>query len=447
MQYGWTAPVIPILQSDDTPVVITHNDEVWLETIYMLGGFAGLPITIYLVDKIGRKRSILLSSACSLVAWILIAVANRVEYLYIARFLTGVAGDVAFVSSPMYIAEIAEQKIRGFLAGLIYIMMLVGTLIVYAVAPFVQIYVSSIVGASFLAFQLCTFTFMPESPYYLLVNNRKAAAAESLRRLRGNVNVENELREISAAVERQNHEKGRPQDLVLIPSNRKALIIMVVLNIAQHFSSISVILMNLHSILEAAGSIYIETKYAAIIFAVVMLVAAVSAVIVVDKLGRKILLTSSSLLTGTSLAVLAIYFAMKHVGYDTSSYSWIPIASVMVYAAVFKYGLGVVPIILLGELFPTSVKAMGMTIADCSYVVFAALSLYIYPLLATNYGIHVPFFIFAASCIFTAIFCALFIPETKGKTLDEIQFILKGIPLEDNRPTRSMGNGRYSQKD
>lgn len=447
MQYGWTAPVIPILQSDETPVVITHKDEVWLETIYMLGGFAGLPITIYLVDKIGRKRSILLSSACSLVAWILIAVANRVEYLYIARFLTGVAGDVAFVSSPMYIAEIAEQKIRGFLAGLIYIMMLVGTLIVYAVAPFVKIYVSSIVGASFLAFQLCTFTFMPESPYYLLVNNRKAAAAESLRRLRGNVNVENELHEISAAVERQNNEKGRPQDLVLIPSNRKALIIMVVLNIAQHFSSISVILMNLHSILEAAGSIYIETKYAAIIFAVVMLVAAVSAVIVVDKLGRKILLTSSSLLTGSSLAVLATYFAVKNAGYDTTSYSWIPIASVMVYAAVFKYGLGVVPIILLGELFPTSVKAMGMTIADCSYVVFAALSLYIYPLLAINYGIHVPFFIFAASCIFTAIFCALFIPETKGKTLDEIQFILKGIPLEDDRPTTSMSNGRYSQKD
>lgn len=444
MQYGWTAPIIPILESEDSPVAITDTDEVWLETIYMLGGFAGLPVTIYLVDRIGRKKSILLSSACSLLAWVLIAVANRVEYLYVARFLTGVAGDVAFVSSPMYIAEIAEQKIRGFLAGLIYIMMLVGTLIVYAVAPFVQIYVSSIVGAAFLAFQLCTFTFMPESPYYLLVNNRKAAAAESLRWLRANANVEDELQEISSVVERQNNEKGRPQDLVLIPSNRKALIIMVVLNIAQHFSSISVILMNLHSILEAAGSVYIESTYAAIIFAVVMLVAAVSAVIVVDKLGRKILLTTSSLLTGTSLAVLASYFAVKNSGYDTTSYSWIPIASVMVYAAVFKYGLGVVPIILTGELFPTSVKAMGMTIADCSYVLFACISLYIYPALANSYGIHVPFFIFAASCIFTAVFCALYIPETKGKTLDEIQFILKGIPLEDDKSNTK--NGKYSQK-
>lgn len=173
MQYGWTAPVIPILQSEDSPVPITEGDVVWLETIYMLGGLAGLPVTIYLVDKIGRKRSILLASASSLIAWILIAVASNVELLYAARFLTGIAGDVAFVSTPMYIAEIADQKIRGFLAGLIYIMMLVGLLIIYAVAPFVKIYVSSSVGAAFLVFQLCTFAFMPESPYYLLVKNKK----------------------------------------------------------------------------------------------------------------------------------------------------------------------------------------------------------------------------------------------------------------------------------
>lgn len=425
MQYGWTAPIIPILESDNTPVEIGDSDEVWLETIYMLGGLAGLPITIFLVDKIGRKRSILVASTTSLLAWVLIAVANHVAYYYVARFMTGVAGDMAFVATPMYIAEVAEQKVRGFLAGLIYIMMLVGLLVVYSVVPFVEIWQSSIVGASFLVFQLVTFTFLPESPYYYLIKGKKEKAEKSLKHFRSNCNVEQELRTIALAVERQQQERGKPQDLIMVDSNRKGLIIMSVLNAAQHFSSISVILMNLHSILNAAGSIYIESTYAAIIFAVAMLVAAVIAVAVVDKAGRKILLTTSSLLTGISLAVLATYFAVKNAGVDTSAFSWVPIASIMVYAAVFKYGLGVVPIILLGELFPTSVKAMGMTLSDTMYVSFAAISLYLYQELAV-FGLEIPFFVFSASCIFTAIFCMWYVPETKGKTLEEIQYILKG---------------------
>lgn len=425
MQYGWTAPVLPILESDDAPVKIADSDEVWLETIYMLGGLAGLPITIYLVDKIGRKRSILVASTTSLIAWVLIGVANHVAYYYVARFMTGVAGDMAFVATPMYIAEVAEQKVRGFLAGLIYIMMLTGLLVVYSVVPFVKIWQSSIVGASFLVFQLLTFTFLPESPYYYLIKQKKEKAEASLKHFRSNCNIERELRSIALAVERQEQERGKPQDLIMVDSNRKGLIIMSVLNAAQHFSSISVILMNLHSILNEAGSIYIESTYAAIIFAVVMLVAAVIAVAVVDKAGRKILLTTSSLLTGISLAVLATYFAIKNAGVDTSTFSWIPIASIMVYAAVFKYGLGVVPIILLGELFPTSVKAMGMTLSDTMYVSFAALSLYLYQELAV-FGLEIPFFVFSASCIFTAIFCVWYVPETKGKTLEEIQYILKG---------------------
>lgn len=447
MQYGWTAPIIPILLSDDSPVPITEDDEVWLETVYMFGGIAGLPATIYLVDKIGRKRSILLSSVTSLISWILIATASKVEVLYVARFMTGVAGDVAFVSTPMYIAEIAEQKIRGFLAGLIYIMMLVGTLIIYAVAPFVEVYVSSIVGAAFLAFQLCTFTFMPESPYYHLVKGRKEAAENSLKKLRGKCDLDRELREITRTVERQNSEKGRPQDLIMVPSNRKALLIMVVLNIANHFSSISVMLMNMHSILQEAGSVYIDSTYAAIIFAAIMLIAATTAVSVVDKAGRKILLTTSSVLTGTSLAVLATYFALKNSGMDTDSFSWLPIVSVMVYAAVFKYGLGVVPIILLGELFPTSVKAMGMTISDCTYVVFGTISVYLYKALASAYGIHVPFYLFAGSCLFTALFCYFVIPETKGRTLDEIQYILKGLSPEEARKNSLKRNGSLKEND
>lgn len=431
MQYGWTAPALQILRSPDTPVPIQDSDVVWLETLLMLGGLAGLPITIYIVDAIGRKYSILLSSIVSLIGWILIATAYRVEFLFVARFIIGICGDVAFVATPMYIGEIAEKKIRGILGGLIYLMMLVGLLVVYCVTPFVTIWVSSLVGVTFILLQLGSFAFMPESPYYLLMRNKPEEAAKSLQWFRNSADVNTELQEIMAAVDRQQKEKKRPQDLFLVKSNRKAITIMGILNAAQHFSSISVMLMNLHEILKDADSIYIKPEWSGIIFSAVMLVAATLAVAFVDKVGRRLLLTTSSTITGLSLAVLASFFAVKNSGVDTSVVSWIPTASVLVYAAAFKAGLGIVPIILTGELFPTSVKAIGMTFADSMYVIFSVTSLHLYQALKDAYGLHVPFFIFAGSCIFTAIFCAFFLPETKGKTLEEIQMMLKGIKPEE----------------
>ncbi|EFA10110.1 facilitated trehalose transporter Tret1 isoform X1 [Tribolium castaneum] len=442
MQYGWSAPLIPVLQSPDSPVKITETDAVWLENIYMIGGMAGLPITIYCVDRIGRQKTIIGACITNLIAWIIIAVGNSVEYLLLARFLTGLAGDVNFVAAPMYIAEIADQKIRGFLAGIIYLMMLLGILVIYSVGPFVPVYASSVVGMGLLIFELLTYPFMPESPYYLLGKGKYEAAQKSLRRLRGTMDVDKELQEISKAVERQRSERGRPQDLILIKSNRKALLIMSVLNAAQHLSSISVILMNLHKILEAAGSIYMSSQVAAIIFAAAMLISASSASFIIDKYGRKILLTSSSLLTGLSLLVIAIYFQLQNSGVDVASVSWIPIASVMVYAAVFKFGLGMVPIVMTAELFPAKVKAMGMTLSDLMYLLFGLISIEMYHVLSEAYGIQVPFFIFAASCLLTAAFCAFVIPETKGKTLEEIQFILKGEPYE---PPHVVENGKSSE--
>lgn len=426
MQYAWTAPVIPILLGPDSPVEATESQTEWLETLLMLGSFTGLSVTIFFVNRIGRKKSLLLSSFVTLIVWIVTAVAPRIEYIFVARAFAGSAGNMAFVAAPMYIAEIADQKIRGFLSSIVYLMMLVGVVLIYSVGPFVPIYAHCIIGGALVLVELIVFPFMPESPYYLLQKNQPEKAKESLQWLRPNQNIEKELEEIKAAIERQVTERGRPQDLIMVPSNRKAILIMGMLNWAQHFSSVSVLFMNMHVILEAAGSIYIDSSTAAIIFSVIMLIAASSASLTIDRFGRKTLLTLSSVLTGLCLLMMAIYFTLKNREYEVASVSWIPILSVMLYACVFKLGLGMVPIVLTAELFPAKMKAMGMTVADGMYVISSLLSLLIYQKLKDDYGMEFPFYIFSVSCFLAAICTVLFIPETKGKTLEEIQFILKG---------------------
>ncbi|KAK9873136.1 hypothetical protein WA026_021371 [Henosepilachna vigintioctopunctata] len=429
MQYGWSAPLIPVLEKPDSPVEITDSHKDWIENIYLIGGLCGVPLTIFLVDRIGRKYSVIAAGLLSLAAWILMAVATQPWMILLPRFMTGVAGDVAFVAAPMYIAEIADQKIRGFLASLIYTMMLIGIFIIYVIGPYLSVFVSSCVGGSFLLIQLVTFPFMPESPYFYLCKGKYEKAKRSLERLRVNPDVEKEIRDMTLAIERQKTERGRPQDLIIEKGNRKAVIIMVVLNGAQHLSGISVMLMNMHMILAAAGSIYIETNYAAILFSALMMIAATVAGLICDRFGRKILLISSSTLSGIILMTLAIFFHMKFLGYNVDSVSWIPIACVLSYALVFKFGLGIIPIVLTAELFPAKVKAMGMSIADALYLGWAIISVYLYLYTSRIFGMYVPFYIFAFCSLGSAAFCLWVVPETKGRTLEEIQMILKGIPV------------------
>lgn len=435
MQYGWTAPTVPILLSEGSPIEVSELQAEWLESILMIGACCGLPITIYLVDRFGRKSSLISSAITTLVAWIIMAVAPTVEWIFFARFMAGMAGDMAFVAAPMYIAEIADQKIRGFLSSLIYVMMLTGILLLYCVAPFVPIWVPCLIGIAVNSLSLTIFPFQPESPYYLLYRNQTEEARVALKRLRKKDDIETEFKSISAAIERQKKEKGRFWDLFLIPSNRKALTIMVMLNSSQHMSSISVMLMNLHSILYEAGSFYVASSTGAIIFSATMFCAAMSASLAIDNFGRKFLLCCSGIIAGLSLLTIAIYFTLKNNGVDVLQVSWLPLAMVMLYAASFKFGIGLVPVVLTAELFPARVKAYGMTLSDLSYVGFAVISLSIYHALRNAFGIQVPFYIFACSCFCTVIFTLCYIPETKGKTLEEIQQILKGnnSGREENR--------------
>ncbi|KAK5645205.1 hypothetical protein RI129_006505 [Pyrocoelia pectoralis] len=427
MQYAWTAPIIPTIQRSNSTLQVTNTDVIWLENIYMIGGFAGILSTILTIDRFGRKTSILIGAVQNLVAWILIGFASSIEYVYVARFLSGLAASVDFVAAPTYVAEIADKKIRGFLGSWIYLKMLVGVIIIYSVAPFVSILASSAVGCSFLIIELLTVPFMPESPYYYIMKNNPEAAHKSLQQLRSTEDVQDEMEEIAITVKMQQTKKIRYTDLVMNENSRKALVIMTVLNLAQQFSGYSVILMNVHSILDDTGAgSSLSSNNTAILYSILMLVAALLSSGLVDKAGRKILLGASSVTTGFVILILAIYLALKNYGTDVEPYNWIPIFSVMAYAICFKFGLGVVPFLIAAEVYPTNLKALGMTSAEGIYLISSILSIYVYQVLKENYGIHVPFFLFAICCFFTAIFTVFFVPETKGKTLNEIQLMMNG---------------------
>ncbi|KAK4876106.1 hypothetical protein RN001_012528 [Aquatica leii] len=423
MQAGWTAPVLPLLEKPDSTIDITETDVVWLESILWIGSIVGLPLTVVMLNKFGSKISTLIAAVENLVAWILIACATSKEFLYVGRLLGGIGSNNAFVSTPIYIAEITDKRIRGFFGTFTYTTMLMGLIVVYSVAPFVSLPISSAVGALFLVIQLLTFPFMPDTPYYLLLKGKKDKARKSLQFVRASEDVGKELDEIGVAIERQKNEPGRCIDLCTVKSNRKGVIIMTILNFTQHFSGISVTFMNIHSILEDA--VFLSPNLSAILFAVLMLLSALCASVVVDKIGRKLILGSSCFLTAVCLFLMAVYFTLEHLEIKVQSYNWVLSSTMMLYAICFKFGIGLIPIVMTAEIFPSNVKAFGVTIADVMYVTFGFISIQLYQFLKHHYGIHVPFYIFGCCCLGTGLFSVFYIPETKGKTLEEIQMILK----------------------
>ncbi|KAK4876483.1 hypothetical protein RN001_012905 [Aquatica leii] len=371
MQYGWTSPISSILLSTSSPIAVTDNDIFILEVAYVLGGILGIPITMYLLDKVGRKNTILFAAFVALFAWILIGFSSSVITLHIARCILGSTADVNFVTGPVYIAEISDKNIRGCLESTTQILLMLGVVVIYCIGPYVSIAVSSIIGASILITQLSTFFFMPDSPYYHLMKNQKEEARKSLQAFRSTSDVDDELQIIEEAIIKENLETSRFLDLFKVRSNLKVVLILSVLNMLQHFSGVSVMAMNMHMILKEADSM-ISANAGAIIYSLIMLIACVVAGMVVDHAGRRLLLCVSSILTALTLVILAVYFTVKHNGVNLTSYNWIPVLMIMLYALTVKLGLGTVPCILIGELFPTNVKVWGVAYIS-AVVLFAVL--------------------------------------------------------------------------
>lgn len=427
MHYGWSSPALPKLMAPDSPIPVTTNDQgSWIASLSLLGDLIGAPLSALGADYLGRKTTIILGGVPYFIAWIMIAFTGSLEVLYCARFLAGIGDGVAYTIIPMYIGEIAEDNIRGLLGTTICTMADVGILMIYIIGPFVDIMTGALISALFPLALLLTFWCMPESPYFLLMRGKQDEAKHSLQKLRGRADVDNELDEMSEVVEWQMSQSSSIKEILVIPSNRKALLILVGLKAAQQFSGITAFLFYVQIIFEKSGG-KLSSALSSILFGLVQLISSVSSSLVVDRVGRKPLLIMSCIGTAIALIIQGTYFYIQDcTDIDVDPYNWIPITTMLFFVITYSFGLGVIPYMMPGELFPTNIKAKALCIMDL-YLALAAFAVAkIYQVIADAFGSYVPFFVFTICCVLSLFFVIFCVPETKGKSLEEIQYWLKG---------------------
>ncbi|KAF7278012.1 hypothetical protein GWI33_008935 [Rhynchophorus ferrugineus] len=439
MHYGWPSPTLPqILNNTDSPLSITNDEGALMAVMPLLGAVIGAVAASFIVDYFGRKKTIMYTAVPFFLAWNMIAFATSAKYLYIARLIAGIADGVSFTAVPMYIGEIADPKVRGFLGSSCSVSWILGFLIINLLGSYLSIKLTAIVSSSLCIIAFFTFMFMPESPYYLLMKNQTEEARISLRKFRGNVNVTEEMERIKASIQSTSKARGKFTDLFTIPSNRKALIIVGGLRGFQQFSGTTAITFYAQEIFKLAGS-DVSPKEASIIYFAVMFVMTIVSSVIVDKAGRKPLLIIS--ITGSVLALFieGTYFYIKDVkNADITAFEWVPVAGLIMFVILFSLGMQSIPICLLGELFPTSVKAYALCLADVYYSFVATIASKFLQVMKDNYGIHMAFYGFTICSILGLIFIIFVVPETKGKNLEEIQRFLRGEPVHADVELQAM---------
>ncbi|XP_076126303.1 solute carrier family 2, facilitated glucose transporter member 6 isoform X1 [Alosa pseudoharengus] len=440
----YPSPVIPQLQRGDDPRLRMDTQEIsWFGSIFTLGAAAGGLAAMLLNDRVGRKASIMMAAVPSAVGYLVMAAAQNVWMLLLGRFLTGIAGGMSASSIPVYVSEISHPKVRGTLGSCPQLTAVFGSLALYAlglVLPWRWLAVAGEVPVIVMVFLLC---FMPNSPRFLVTHGRREEACRALQWLRGPEYMSELLR-----IEHSVNKQGRVSWAELgQPFYYKPILISVGMRFLQQMTGVTPILVYLEPIFHQT-QITLEPRYDAALVAAVRLVSVVIAASLMDKAGRRALLFTSGFLMFLSMLSMTMYThtPRSHHGNTSSSplLQWregppqltttfdpmtttfdpitlIPLISTMV--VIFGYAMGWGPItwLLMSEVLPLGARGIASGVCvGVSWITAFVLTQLFMPVVEA-YGLFVPFLFFCVVCVVNIIFTGVCVPETKGRSLEEIE--------------------------
>ncbi len=383
-----------------------------------LGGSAGAG---WVADRIGLKRSLYICAACFAASSAGVMVSHSLASFVAWRILGGVGIGAASILAPMYIAEIAPTRVRGRLVTLYQLGIVLGILCAVFVNMLIQkagdeawnttigwkwMFFAGVVPAA-----LFGVVIVPalESPRWLMKMGRIAAAEDVLTRINGQAVAAVESRGIQDSLV---DDTGRFSEL-FTTGFRRALIIGILLAGLSQTSGITPVFSFLPSIFEAAGARTGDAFFQSVLVSVINTVFTLFALWLVDKAGRRTLLV---------IGTVAQFLAFSAVGlmYLIGGYPVGILVGVMAFVAAHAIGNGVICWVIISEIFPTKVRGRAMSVATTALWICAYLGNQVFPSLQRALGNHGVFWVFAGMALVNTIVVLTLVPETKGRSLEEI---------------------------
>jgi len=380
-------------------------------------------------DRFGRRNMLILSAILFLVSAIGTAVPRTLAQFITFRIIGGLGVGAASMTSPMYIAEISPAHVRGRMVSINQFAIIFGMLVVYFVNYFIQglgdeawntavgwrlMFGSEALPALLL---LVLLFFVPESPRWLAKQGRTDEAHAVLSRVDGSAHADRELLEIRTALAQESSSLAQ----LFRPGMAIVLVIGVTLAVLQQVTGINVFLYYAPEIFKTvAGSDMDVALLQTIVVGAVNLLFTIVAIWMVDRIGRKPLMVVGAAGMGASLAAIGLASLFQSIG------SWLLIF-MLGYIACFALSVGPVTWVILSEIFPTKIRGRAMATATfCLWVANFVVS-QTFPMMDENEWLvdtfhhGFPFLVYAGFCVVLVVFVLLAVPETKGRSLEEIE--------------------------
>ncbi len=396
----------------------------------VVGAFSGGPLS----DRIGRRPTVLLAAVVFGLGALAVAFAPSVPFIILGRFLLGLGVGLASMIVPLYIAEIAPADRRGALVSLNQLMITIGILLSY------------IVGVIFTPIEGWRFMFgvalipalilfigmfgLPESPRWLFEHGQRDKARSVLGRSRSPEEIDRELREMAEIKDQEQRERVSYSEL-LEPFVRPALIIGIGLAIFQQITGINTVIYYAPTILQGVGfSEGGAIAATAVGVGLVNVGFTVLSLFLIDRVGRRPLLIVGLIGMVISLALLGVVFATGGSGGLAGVLATVCLG---LYIASFAISLGPVFWLMISEIYPLRIRGTAMSVASiCNWGSNWLVAL-TFPVLLATLGGAGSFWLFAVLGIVAWIFIYLRVPETKGRTLEEIEASFRGTTVSTSR--------------
>ncbi|KAL3275583.1 hypothetical protein HHI36_020338 [Cryptolaemus montrouzieri] len=429
MVLGWTSPIMEsLLLGKFNHIKINTSQMGWIGSFTNLGAMTMCIPTGFICDLFGRKKTLLSISIPFLIGWFLIIYSESVLFLYMGRLISGMGFGASCVAAPIYISEISEKNIRGTLGSYFQLMVATGILVSYIAGSLMSPLNFTILCASLPFLFLILFSFQPESPVYLMKKGLTEQAKRNLIRLRGSeIDVSEELAEIEGVLK----ESGQTATSIIQTfrrySNLKALLIAFSLMFFQQFCGINAVVLYTTSIFKSSG-ITLNDNICTIALGLIQVVATLFSSCLVDRLGRRILMITSTSVSGLSTLIMGVYFTLKdRVELDKTimdNLGLIPIISLGLFMVMFSIGLGPLPWVIGAEIFPPEVKSIACSGAGTFNMFLAFIVTKFFLDVSSTIGEDSSFYIFSCISLIGTVFTYYILPETKGKSIEDIQFEL-----------------------
>ncbi|XP_028159618.1 facilitated trehalose transporter Tret1-like [Ostrinia furnacalis] len=422
MGLAWPSPVLVKLMSETETVLsrpITEEEGSWIVSIGPFVGTFSVVIPILLVDRIGRKRCILLAAAPKLAVGLLLTLASDVWMLLLGRLICGVCDLLVFTVVPMYAAEIASTTVRGSLGTIPQLMCSLGMVIMLSIGPYTSYVTLNTIYTCVAVITFAPLLFLPESPYHLYSKERNEEAIKLLIHLRGSEALAKE--EIKEYALSQTDEKISKKALFKNRTFLKALGISIVLLMGTQLIGFNAVSFYLQTVLKSTQTSVAE-ETASVVIGCIQLSATFVTALITDRFGRKPILSITLIGMTFGMVGLGAFFKIQEKDHPISGFlNYLPLISLILVVFCYNAGIGSLIYAISAELFDGPTRVYGVCISTIMSVLFMFLTSKYFAMVSTTLGPPTTYWFFSVNCVLLCIFILFCFPETKGKTFLEIQ--------------------------